>query len=84
LHSAPRADTFGAADPLGGGLRIGPGLDGVKLKTLKRGPFTLRITTLSGATKSVHSVTARVTIRVRHGRRAKTITKTVKGRVTIC
>lgn len=59
------------------------GVDGHTVKTLRRGPFTLR-TTIAGAHGSKHVVTARVTVRIRHGHRTTTVTKTVKGTLTLC
>lgn len=59
------------------------GVDGHTVKTLKRGPFTLR-TALSGASRSRHTITARVTVRIRHGHHTKTVTKTIRGTLTLC
>jgi hypothetical protein len=61
------------------------GLDGIVLSTVKRGPFTLVVATLGGTSRSVHTVTAKVTVRVRrtHHKTIK-VTKTIKGTITIC
>jgi len=42
------------------------------------------ITTLNGTAASAHKVTAKVTVRVRHGSHVKTVTKTVKAKISIC
>jgi hypothetical protein len=58
--------------------------DGIKRSTVTKKPF--RFTgSVSGASRSVHVISAKVTVRIRrkHHKTVK-VTKTIKGRVTIC
>jgi len=58
--------------------------DGIKRATVTKKPF--RFTgSVTGASRSVHTISAKVTVRIRraHHKTVK-VTKTVKGKVTIC
>jgi hypothetical protein len=59
-------------------------LDGLKRSTVTKKPF--RFTgSVTGASRSVHTVSAKVTVRIRRAHhKDQKVTKTVKGKVTIC
>jgi len=67
-------------------LKVTFSLDGKPLKKIAHKPFRLVITAPNLPSGGVHTVTAKTTVRVRpgHGKKNKMVTKTLKGKITIC
>jgi hypothetical protein len=60
-------------------------INGAKVKTITKRPFTLLVPGLLGASHTTHTIAAKVTVRVRREHhKTRNVAKTINGAITIC